>query len=240
MSTSRQCNKCGEFKENSAKYFEPRQENGNLRNTCRVCRNKRRRRPATNRARWQRYRSKHSDKIKARRRRRNGTHGVRVNLLIGFNERVCVKCSDIKSDFNYRKTICDECYKTIKRAKDSRNLKRRLKEDPAYKFRIYTSNAIGRALRRRNGSKCGQSIMQFLPYTMSELIEHIESQWEPWMNWDNYGSFEAGRKKWHIDHIISQDKLSYDSMDHPNFRLCWSLTNLRPLEAFENMRKSNK
>ena len=29
-------------------------------------------------------------------------------------------------------------------------------------------------------------------------------------------------------------------MEHPNFQKCWALSNLRPLEAFENIRKSNK
>jgi 5-methylcytosine-specific restriction endonuclease McrA len=60
------------------------------------------------------------------------------------------------------------------------------------------------------------------------------------MTWDNYGRYEKGKEKWQIDHIIPQSKLLYDSMDHSNFRKCWALENLRPLEVVENIRKSNK
>ena len=54
------------------------------------------------------------------------------------------------------------------------------------------------------------------------------------MSWENYGIY------WQIDHIYPQSLLPYDSMDHPNFLKCWSLDNLRPLEATENIRKGNK
>jgi 5-methylcytosine-specific restriction endonuclease McrA len=54
------------------------------------------------------------------------------------------------------------------------------------------------------------------------------------MTWDNYGSY------WHVDHIYPHSKLPYDSMDHPNFLKAWALNNLQPLEAIENMKKSNK
>ena len=52
---------------------------------------------------------------------------------------------------------------------------------------------------------------------------------------DNHGIYG-----WHIDHIIPQSKLLYDSMDHPNFQKCWALENLQPLWAKDNISKSNK
>jgi 5-methylcytosine-specific restriction endonuclease McrA len=72
-----------------------------------------------------------------------------------------------------------------------------------------------------------------MPYTPEQLKEHLESQFEDWMTWDNYG-------EWHVDHIHPQSLLPYDSMDHPNFQKCWALENLQPLEARENIIKSNK
>ena len=97
------------------------------------------------------------------------------------------------------------------------------------------SNVVMRALSRRDGSKRGESVMEYLPYTLEELREHLESKWLPGMTWDNHTN-----EGWHIDHIIPQSKLLYDSMDHPNFQKCWALENLQPLWASDNIRKSNK
>jgi hypothetical protein len=37
------------------------------------------------------------------------------------------------------------------------------------------------------------------------------------------------------DHIIPQSKLQYTSMKDENFKKCWSLENLRPLSAKQNV-----
>ena len=79
-----------------------------------------------------------------------------------------------------------------------------------------------------------------LPYTPEELKIHIESLWEPWMSWDNYGKFDKNRTTWQIDHIIPQSKLPFESFDDENFKKCWDLKNLRPLETTANLKKGNK
>ncbi|MGI0058729.1 MAG: hypothetical protein ACREBJ_03080 [Nitrosotalea sp.] len=73
-----------------------------------------------------------------------------------------------------------------------------------------------------------------------ELKEHLEKQFEPWMNWQNHGRAVIDKRTWQIDHIVSQSKLPYASMEDENFQKCWALNNLRPLESFENIKKSNK
>jgi 5-methylcytosine-specific restriction endonuclease McrA len=61
------------------------------------------------------------------------------------------------------------------------------------------------------------------------------------MNWDNYGVYLKNKdKKWHIDHIIPQSTLPYTNMEDENFKKCWALENLRPLESVENMKKGSK
>ena len=90
-------------------------------------------------------------------------------------------------------------------------------------------------ITREGGSKDGESILKYLPYTPKEMKEHLESLWLPGMTWDNHAL-----DGWHIDHIIPQSKLLYDSMDHPNFQKCWALENLQPLWAKENISKSDK
>ena len=123
-------------------------------------------------------------------------------------------------------------WQTVNREK--RNEKDRLRrQNPLIKMRRNVSRAVYSALTRNNGSKDGASVIKHLPYTIPQLKEHLEKQFEPWMNWNNYG-------EWHLDHIYPQSKLPYDSMEHPNFLKAWALENLQPLEATENIRKGNK
>ena len=50
------------------------------------------------------------------------------------------------------------------------------------------------------------------------------------MSWDNYG-------EWHIGHIIPKVFFKYKSTDDIEFKYCWSLDNLQPLWAKDNLRK---
>jgi hypothetical protein len=77
-------------------------------------------------------------------------------------------------------------------------------------------------------------------YTSEELKSHIESLWEPWMNWDNYGKFYKNKITWQIDHIIPKSKLTFASLDDENFQKLWALDNLRPLETIANIKKRDK
>jgi hypothetical protein len=59
----------------------------------------------------------------------------------------------------------------------------------------------------------------------------LEKQFTKGMNWKNYG-------KWHIDHI--KPCASFDlSLEHEQ-KLCFHFTNLQPLWAKDNIRKSDK
>lgn len=73
---------------------------------------------------------------------------------------------------------------------------------------------------------------QYFSYTLQELKEHLESQFQPGMTWENYG-----RYGWHIDHIIPQSVLPFDSIGDLNFKICWSLDNLRPLWYTDNLNR---
>lgn len=48
------------------------------------------------------------------------------------------------------------------------------------------------------------------------------------MNWGNYGEY------WEIDHIIPQNLFDIVTAEDRDFRICWSLMNLRPLEKSLN------
>jgi hypothetical protein len=61
------------------------------------------------------------------------------------------------------------------------------------------------------------------------LKEHLETKFVDSMNWDN-------RSEWHIDHIIP---LSSAKTEDELYKLC-HYTNLQPLWAKDNLKKSNK
>lgn len=117
--------------------------------------------------------------------------------------------------------------------KQERNLyeKDRKASDPVYKLRRNIGTAIYKMLTQK---KCNLSVMDFLPYSIEELKIHLENQFTEQMSWENYGIY------WHIDHIYPQSLLPYTSMEDDNFKRCWSLDNLRPLNAIENIKKSNR
>lgn len=74
---------------------------------------------------------------------------------------------------------------------------------------------------------------ELLGYTIGELRMHIERQFTKGMNWNKFMKGEI-----HIDHI--HPKASFDLSDQEQWRICWSLPNLRPLWAKENRVKSAK
>ena len=97
-----------------------------------------------------------------------------------------------------------------------RHFNKKRAESPAFRLQCIVGTAVWRGLK---GLRKTCSTFEALPYTPEQLKEHLESQFEDWMNWDNYGD-------WHVDHIFPQSLLPYDSFDHPNFIRCWSLDNL--------------
>lgn len=111
------------------------------------------------------------------------------------------------------------------------------KNDPQFKLRINVSNAINSRLRNRCSNKNNKATFSFLPYTPEELKEHLESQFEPWMSWENYGNKKG---QWSIDHITPDSLFNYISVDDEEFKKCWSLDNLRPLNQIDNIKKGNK
>lgn len=134
--------------------------------------------------------------------------------------------------------------KNRKKLSEENNIyyKNRKKVDPEFKLRKNLSSIISIKLSNNNGSKEGKSCIKYLSYTVKQLKQHLESLFEPWMNWNNYGRYyvktwndnDQSTWIWNIDHIIPQSDLPYDSMEHSNFLKCWSLENLRPYSAKQN------
>ena len=130
-------------------------------------------------------------------------------------------------------------YKQDNKEKINEHNKERYHTDPCYKLRRIVKDSINAALK---GGKGGESFLPYVDWTTPELKEHLESQFEDWMTWDNHGVLHPTEKRWQIDHIKPQAVMleGVTSMDDPKFRECWALENLQPLEARENILKGNK
>ncbi len=113
--------------------------------------------------------------------------------------------------------------------------KRRAKiaRDPvaAIERRIRTS--VCHALRAQLNGAARKSIgaVALVGCTMSELAAHLEAQFLPGMTWQN-------RQQWHIDH--KRPCASFDLSDPAQQRECFHFSNLQPLWATDNHRKSSQ
>lgn len=107
-------------------------------------------------------------------------------------------------------------------------------KNPSYSISRAMSHGIWSALQVKKSSKKGCSWEKIVGYTRNDLKVHLESKFTTEMTWENYGSY------WHIDHIIPKSWFEYSSFEDDNFKKCWSLSNLQPLPAKENLSKSNR
>jgi hypothetical protein len=94
------------------------------------------------------------------------------------------------------------------------------------------SSAMYRSLKSNKGGRHWEDLVG---YTVEDLKKHIENQFEPGMNWENYGKFT-----WHIDHKIPMSAFNISSAECIDFKKCWKLSNLQPLWARENHVKRDR
>lgn len=108
-------------------------------------------------------------------------------------------------------------------------------ENVSYRIRNIISTAIRRSLK---GTKNGDNIKNILGYTIEELKMHLERQFEDWMTWDNLGLTSIEEKQtWQIDHIIPVNTFNIQEIGDEEFKKCWALSNLRPLDSYLNNRR---
>lgn len=257
--TTKVCNKCGEEKPLTKKYFQQRKlKSGNLswRGDCKDCRNKR-------------HKELHHKKLQ--------------NIIIP-DEKYCAKCDNVlaKSNFNSNKgrvdglsVYCKKCeadlrqtdkYKEYERertkkrsqteqwkeyqkfyrglvdVKDkskqhrkqnrekylqwTRDYHNRKKQDPLYVLEKQMRRIVWKTIKEKT-----KHTKEIIGCDKKQLMKHLENQFTEGMSWKNYGI-----DGWHIDHIIpiSSAKTKEEKIKLNHY------TNLQPLWAEDNLRKSNK
>jgi hypothetical protein len=116
-------------------------------------------------------------------------------------------------------------------AEISRKAREKRKSIPKYQISKNISGGIRKSIQSKKARRHWEQLVGF---TISQLMEHLERLFKPGMTWENYGTH------WHIDHKTPIAVFNFDKPEHIDFRLCWSLSNLQPLEAKENISKGAK
>ena len=120
-------------------------------------------------------------------------------------------------------------YEENKEKINERNKKRR-KNDPLFKLKNNIGSSLYKAIKSIDTYK-GKKTEEILGCSFKEFKQHIESQWEDWMNWDNYGLYNGELNYgWDIDHI---KPLSLCESEEDVYKLN-HYTNLQPLCSYTN------
>lgn len=128
---------------------------------------------------------------------------------------------------SYHKQYYEENAERMKE-NSKKSLYRRIENDVGFK--------ILQRLRKRmydavKGNVKSARTIELIGCSTDKLRQHLEKQFTGGMSWENYG-------EWHVDHIIPC--ANFDFTKESDQRECFHYTNLQPLWAIDNIRKSNK
>ena len=118
-----------------------------------------------------------------------------------------------------------------KKQKEAERRWKRNKEkiDPVYRIkerlRSYLSRSIKGVIQKNSKTE------RIVGTSFKNLVSYLEKQFKPGMTLSNYG-------KWHIDHIKPISK--FDLTKAGELEKCFHYTNLQPMWAVDNIRKSNR
>ena len=112
----------------------------------------------------------------------------------------------------------------------NKSTKKRLKKDVTFRLSHSIRCSISSSIRRMGYTKKSRT-HKILGCTFEELKQHLESQFQEGMTWDNYG-----RDGWHIDHIYPVSK----ARDEQHLLELNYYTNLQPLWKKDNIAKGNR
>jgi len=111
------------------------------------------------------------------------------------------------------------------------NLKERLRSQLTKQKKKYPN--LDYAIRQAASKNQNTKYLNILGYSKEELKNHLEKQFTKDMTWKAFRNGDI-----HIDHIKPQSL--FNLQDINDVKECWSLNNLQPLWAKDNIAKSNK
>ena len=162
----------------------------------------------------------------------------------------CYSCNKIKpigefKEYNLKPTMGGRCTRCERRrlrgtqskrsqtaaAKAYRKAYRERKSgDPVEIIKKHFRGRFQKAVKRYgNGDTMPGRKIEYLGCSVEDACKYIEGLFKRGMTWSNYG-------KWHVDHVIPC--ASFDLTRDEERAKCFHYTNLQPLWALDNMRKS--
>jgi len=206
------CTKCEKELPATLEYFYFRKDSGKLRNGCKKCQN----------AKSESWRKKNQDKIKLDCRRRRKENPEYYNAISKrYRDRNPEKryhaCTDWRKDNPEKSNAIQKKSYTKRRSTPRGNIEHRM------------GVSIQKALKENKNGRKWESLVD---YTLDDLKKHIEELFTNGMTWDKLLDGDI-----HIDHIIPKCVFNYTKPEHMDFKRCWSLKNLQPLWAGDNISK---
>jgi hypothetical protein len=204
----KKCYVCNIFKD-FAEFSKNKRMNDGFNRKCKSC--------------VREYRIKTKEKISEYGKRKyyeNIEYNRLKNKNYRINNKEKMKCLKKNYRLNNQEKLKEYAIKYRPRLKELSAIRRR---DPQKRLRGNMSSLITVSLRY---GKEGKSWNQFLDYTLSDLVSHLESKFTKGMTWENYG-----KNGWHVDHIVPRSYFDHSSVGSEEFKQCWALSNLQPLWA---------
>jgi len=108
--------------------------------------------------------------------------------------------------------------------------KKKTETDPLYRIKCSIRGLIRQSFRSKNYKKESKTV-DILGCSFEEFKQHLESKFEPWMNWDNRALYNGeANYGWDLDHIIPMKTATTEEevvkLNH--------FTNLQPLCSYVN------
>lgn len=119
-------------------------------------------------------------------------------------------------------------YKLKNKAKTAKYQKNKYHSDPEFRLRIILSVRINSLIKKKKNKT-----LDLVGCDVKTLKQYLENKFLKGMSWKNYGFYG-----WHIDHI--RPCSSFDLTNPEQQKICFHYTNLQPLWAADNLRKSDK
>jgi hypothetical protein len=163
----------------------------------------------------------------------------------GRNQLYCAPCSvekiriDTLAQREKRRALTRSKAKTPEaRAVRNQKARERFATDHAFALQMRVRASVRQTLKfaarrgeaEKRPAKVG-STLDRMPWSAPELVAHLERQFLPGMSW-------ANMTEWHVDHVQPLSSFRITGLDCPELRAAWSLSNLRPLWARDNLKKS--
>ena len=176
----------------------------------------------------------------------NSAHDkARKSLYYQSNKKILepISCKHCTTEFQPKRIDAIFCSQKCGAAQWRLNNKEYIKEDQDFRYHNDVNRKISICLRSRlnkalKGNVKSDSTMKLIGCTIDQLRDHLESQFEPWMNWKNHGPYDTTKQTWHFDHIRPMD--DFDLSDPKQQQEVCNYSNIRPLLAKDNLIKGSK